>query len=91
MFAPLCGAAGLAEMTGEDGRRLEQTFLFVLSIPFLVYCVGVILLLIVVFWKPSRRQKLNLRLVVALATFLGAVGLLLLVPTMPFWSSALSR
>ena len=91
MFSRLFGAAGFAELTPQEEGQFEQTLLLVSSIPFVAYCIGVIVFLFVLFRKPSRRRMPSVRLVAALTVFFGSLGLLLLIPTLPFWSALLLR
>jgi len=80
----LFAAAGLAELSPEEAQRLARTLLVFAAIPFMVYCVCVVVLLGILLRKPSRRQKLKGRTLLALITLLATIGFLLLIPTLPF-------
>ena len=83
----LFATAGLAELSPEEARQFEQTPLLVAAIPFMLYCVCVVVLLVVLLRKPSRRQPLKGRTLLAFVTLLATVGLLLFVPALPFLPS----
>ena len=85
----LLAAAGLAELTAEESRELERALLLFLSTPFLLYCLCAFALLVFLFRKPARRRQLNVRSVLAILALLVSVGLVLLVPTFPFWPAVL--
>jgi hypothetical protein len=83
----LFAAAGLAELSPEESRELEQKLLLVAGFPFLLYCVLMVVILAVLLRKPARRQKLKGKALLGLIILLATGGFLLLVPTLPFLPS----
>lgn len=75
-------AAGIAELSPEEARELGRTLLIASAIPFMVYSVCAVATLAFLFRKPSRRQLLRGRTLIALITLVATLGFLLLIPSL---------